>query len=208
MSAHSFDVQAWQRRQMSVLEIIFDKAVEELGVAGTRLLSGSSPAVSESLSSVAQITLSPLRYGRGSDNGFLALVLGATTSNGPGRYVVSLRISGDEPTEALTRLIDRHPDIWRANYLNVGLWLRGDEGDEHLNMIEQLINRKSRNVTISGVILHSSSGQAVQAALMSIAVLYRSVLDELSDASKMARLSACLGQRLNSRPNYDRLFRP
>jgi hypothetical protein len=202
-------MQAWQSQQMSALDVIFDSAVDELNLAGVRILTGSLPPVRENLPSVAQIALTPIRYGLDITKGSLTLTLRATATNGPGRYIVALQISGEEPNQALARLMDKNPDVWRTHYLDVGLWVRDGEDTEHLNILNQLRNRKSTSVSISGVMLHSSSGYTVQAALMSIGVLYRSVLDELSNASKMARLSTCVLLQLNGRrPNYDRIFRP
>ncbi|HLZ51311.1 MAG TPA: hypothetical protein VKP61_11185 [Candidatus Acidoferrum sp.] len=206
---HTFDAQAWQDRQMIALDDIFDKAVDELDAAGVRLLTGSLPPRQENLPSVAQITIIPVRYANSNDNASFALSLSATATNGPGRYIVTLRTSGEEPHQALKRLTDKNSDVWCANYLGVGLWIHDGEHMEHLNRIEQIKTRKGATIAISGVILHSSSGYVVRAGLMSIAVVYRSLLDELSDASKMAKLSNCVLQQLDGqRPSYDRVFRP
>lgn len=206
---YSFDAQAWQSRQSIALRDIFDRAVEQLDVAGVRLLTGSLPPTHENLSSIAQIKLIPIRY-RKSVATFapLALSLSATATNGPGRYIVALRTSGEESHQAFNRLTDKNLDIWRANYLAVGLWIYDSEHMELLNSIEQIRIQKSA-MTISGVFLHSSSRYAVQAGLMSMAVLYRSLLDKLSEVSKMARLSTCVLQQLDGqRPSYERIFRP
>jgi hypothetical protein len=194
---------------MTTLGDIFDRAVEELDAAGVRLLTGSLPPGQENLPSVAQITLIPVRYGKSSANASFALSLSATAANGPGRYIVTLQMSGEEPMQALNRLMDNNSDVWRANYLGVGLWIHDGEHMEHLNSIEQIRTHKSATIAISGVILHSSSGYAVQAGLMSMAVIYRSLLDELSGASKLTKLSRCVLQRLDGQsPSYDRVFRP
>jgi len=194
---------------MAALGDIFDRAVEELDSAGVRLLTGSSPPRQENLSSVAQITLTPIRFGNNSANASFALSVSATATNGPGRYVVTLRSSGREPHQALIRLTSKNSDVWRANYIEVGLWIYDAEHIEHLNSIQQIENNESATIAISGVVLHSSSGYAVRAGLMSMAVIYRSLLDELSDASKMAKLSNNVLRQLGGqRPSYDRAFRP
>ena len=206
---HTFDAKARQCRQTITLEDIFERAVEALDAAGVRLLIGSLPPGQENLPSIAQITLIPIRYMSNSGNTSFALGLSATATNGPGRYVVTLRISGEEPRQALNRLIDKNSDVWRSNYLGVGIWIDDGEHIEHLNSVEQIKVHKSGATVLSGVILHSSPSYSVQAGLMSMAVIYRSLLDELSDASKMAKLSNCVLQRLGGqRPSYDRIFRP
>jgi|SRR5579863_1400093 len=207
--SRAFDAQSWQRHQMIALGEIFENAAEELEAAGVRLLMGSLPAVHEDSTSIAQITLRPTRFSKDSALGSVALRLSATATNGPGRYIIAVTASGAIPNQAIDRLLDKNSVIWQNNYISVGLWIHDGERTDRLSDLEQLTMRTSSDITISGVILHTSSRQAIQVGLMSMAVLYRSLLDEISEASQMAKLANRVLNRLDGqRPAYERVFRP
>ena len=193
---------------MAVLSDIFERAVEELQIAGLRLLIGSMPPLHEHLHSGPQISLVPARFANAA-TAPLALRISATAENGPCRFIVNLGISGEDACCAVERLIENHPEIWSANYLGIGLWISWNRQIVHLNDLEQL--RADRGVArnITGVLLHCSTGRAVQAGLMWMSVIYRSVLDELSDSSRMPRLSTLVLEQLDhQRPRFDKTFRP
>jgi hypothetical protein len=205
----SFDAANWQGRQANVISDIFDGALEELEIAGLRIRAGSSSPRKEQLTSAVKIAISPLRFDNNNAMDSLSLSLTATAANGPCRYVSALRASGEILDQSITRLVLKSPDIWQKHYLSVGLWIGDGEHTARLTDIEQIRKRESLNICLSGVTLHSSSRNNVQAGLMFMAVIYRSVLDEVSDASKMGRLSALVLSQLSGQgASYERLFRP
>jgi hypothetical protein len=203
----SVDPQGWLRQQSGVIEDIFERAASELQTSGIRLRTGSAPPKVEECDSTRKITLSPLRFSNGDE--LLSLCLLATTRGGPRRYVVMLEISGVATCEAFRRLASNYAEVWERGYLKTGLWV-GDRTDwKLLNHLSQITQAATSNLSISGTFLHSDMGRTIQEGLMSVGVLYRSVLDELSGVGKMDRLYAQLSNLLDGRrATYQRIIRP
>lgn len=202
------DTKLWLSRQSSILPDIFERAATELEANGVRLRTGSFSPKIEECDCVKRIAISPLRFSRREE--FLSLSLAASTRGGPPRYVVLLEVSGTPTIQALYNLVSAYSDVWSKGYVMSGLWL-GDGTDwELLNRLDQLVPQACNpKIAIASTFLHSAMPRTIQDGLMLVAVLYRSVLDELSSAAKMGRLYSQFTNSLHGRkPSFQRLIRP
>jgi hypothetical protein len=188
---------------------IFDRAAAELQAVGIRLLLGSGSPVWEDLASVKRLTVVPLRFASSNGNESLSLTLAATIQGGPPRYVVTLEVLGPLTCHAVQKLALECQDVWNGAYLRAGLWIGEGVNTRALNDISQIVGGKLERVTIAGVFLHSDFSRTVQQGLMVIAVLYRSILDHLSEAAKMRKLFNQLAHdKANVTPRFQRIIRP
>lgn len=197
------------RQQDALIPEIFDGAAAELQASGSRLLLGSRAPTWDDVGSAKRLTIVPLRFALSDSNDLLSLSLTATVRGGLPRYVVSLEVSGQLPTGALQKIALDYPDVWAAAYLQTGLWIEGHAKTVPLNDISQIVERKSERFVIAGVFLHSDFSGTVKQGLMVMGVLYRSVLDELSDSGRMRTLYTQLMTKQNGvRPRFQRILRP
>jgi hypothetical protein len=207
--APALDTEHWLRQQRGVIRDVFERAAEELQGSGIRLLAGSVPPSSEDLDHAKSIKLVPLRFSDSNDGESLSLSLLATARRGPPRYAVALKVSGALTFQALRKLATEHSDIWRRAYLRNGLWIGEGENAELLSDLSQITQSKGAGLSIAGVFLHSDLSRTIEQGVMLLGLLYRSMLDELSGASKMGKLYAQLTNRLdNYVPRFQRMARP
>jgi hypothetical protein len=203
------DLERWLRQQSGVIHELFEKAGTELQGAGVRLLLGSAPPTPEDLDYAKRITLLPLRFASLKSDESLSLSLMATIRKGPPRYVVVLEVSGESTCQAVRKLVLKHEDIWDKTYLKTGLWIGEGANISLLRNVSQIKESTCDKLCITGVFLHSDMSRTIQQGVMVMGVLYRSILDELSDAGKMARLCAQLSNCLeNATPRFQRIIRP
>jgi hypothetical protein len=199
----------WLRQQSSIIPDLFEKAAVELEASGIRLLAGSVPPIVEECDNTKRVGISPLRFSKSNTEEFLSLSLLASIRGGPLRYTVSLRIRGDLTREAFQKLANEYAAVWSQAYLTIGLWIGGGGDWELLNHLDQLSLTGNAELNISGTFLHSDMTRRIQDGLLLMAVLYRSMLDELAGAGKMSRLYAQLSNRIEGRkPTFQRIIRP
>jgi hypothetical protein len=205
----TLDTDRWLRQQSGVIHDVFERAAEELQSSGIRLLVGSVQPALEDMDQCKSITIVPLRFSGSNDDEALSLSLLATTRRGPPRYMVVLAVSGILTVRALRNLATEHADIWKKAYLKNGLWISDGENTHALCDLSQIIQNAGTSLRITGVFLHSDLSRTIQQGVMVIGILYRSILDELSEAGKMGRLYAQLSNSLdNSIPRFQRIVRP
>lgn len=199
----------WLRQQSSIIPDLFEKAAVELEASGIRLLAGSVPPMVEECDSTKRVGISPLRFSNSNTEELLSLSLLASMRGGPPRYIVSVRIRGELTREAFHKLASGYAAVWSQGYLAIGLWI-GDGADwKLLNHLHQLSLTGNAEFSISGTFLHSDMTRSIQDGLLLMAVLYRSMLDELAGAGKMNRLYAQLSNSLEGRkPTFQRIIRP
>lgn len=203
------DSERWLRQQSGVIHELFEKAATELQGAGVRLLLGSAPPTSEDLDCGKRIALRPLRFTGIKNNESLSLSLMATIRRGPPRYVVVLGVSGELTYQAVQKLVLKHEDIWDKTYLRTGLWIGEGANTNLLRNVSQIRESTCDKLCITGVFLHSDMSRTIQQGVMVMGVLYRSILDELSDAGKMGRLYAQMNNCLeHATPRFQRIIRP
>lgn len=204
----SFDIRLWLGRQSALVIDLFERAATELEASGIRLLAGSIPPKFEECDCSKKIGISPLRFSTGEE--FLSLSLEASTRGGAPRYVVRLEIRGALVSQSLFNLVNGYPDVWTRAYLMSGLWIGDGTNWNLLNHFDQLSVLPSyTTVSIGGAFLHSDMPRTIQEGVMVVGVLYRSVLDELSNAGKMSRLYTQLSNILGERmPIFRRLLSP
>jgi hypothetical protein len=205
----AFNGETWLRQQASIIDDLFERAAVELQANGIRLLAGSAPPKPEDLESTKKITLLPLRFSISNGEESLSLSLLATTRKGPPRYAVKLEVLGVLTREALQRLAIEYADIWDKAYLKTGLWIDEGANAQPLNDLSQITRITSSRLNIAGAFLRADLGLTIQQGVMTMGLLYRSVLDELSGAGKMSRLYAQLNNCLGNRtPSFQRIIRP
>ena len=203
------DAERWLRQQSGVIHELFERAAEELLESGIRLFVGSVPPRSEDLECGKSIKLVPLRFSGSNDSESLSLSLLATTKRGPPRYAIVLEASCALTIQALRKLAMDHPDIWHRAYLRSGLWIGEGENTQLLSDLSQVTQGTGAKLRFTGVFLHSDLSHSIQQGLMVLGVLYRSILDELSEAGKMERLYSQLSNRLGKyQPTFQRIVRP
>lgn len=204
-----FDAERWLGQQSGFIQDLFETAAEELQASGIRLLAGSVPPSSENLDYSKSIKLVPLRFSGSNATESLSLTLLATNRRGPPRYAVVLEVSGTLTIQALRKLAMEHADIWERAYLKTGLWIGEGANTELLNHLSQVTQSIGAKLSITGMFLHSDLSRTIQQGVMVLGVLYRSVLDELSEVSRMGRLYAQLNSHLdNYTPRFERILRP
>jgi hypothetical protein len=204
-----FDAERWLRQQGSRVHDLFETAAKESRDNGIQLLLGSSPPTLEELECSRQITILPLRFLTSSGKVSLSLSLLATIEGGPSRYAVIVDAIGQLPVQALRKLILEHEEIWEKAYLRTGLWIGKGANTRLLNNASQIIESDGDGICITGVFLHSDLSRTIQQGVMVLGLLYRSILDELSDAGKMRRLYAQLTKSLDSgKPRFQRIIHP
>ena len=99
--------------------------------------------------------------------------------------------------------------IYEKVYLKTGLWIGEGANATLLNHLSQITQNENSKLRITGVFLHSDLSLTIQRGVMTIGLLYRSILDELSGASKMSRLYAQLNNSLdNCTASFQRIVRP
>jgi len=205
----TLDTERWLRQQSGVIHDLFERATEELQSGGIRLLIGSVQPVLEDQEECKSIKIIPLRFSGSNDNDALSLSLVATIRRGPPRYMVVLGVSGILVIQALRELATEHTDIWETTYVRNGLWISDGENTHALSALSQIMQSASTSLRITGVFLHSDLNRTIRHGVMVMGILYRSILDELSEASKMARLYTQLSNCLdNSIPRFQRIVRP
>jgi hypothetical protein len=203
------DAERWLRQQNGVVHDLFDRAATELQNSGIRLLLGSTPPILEELDSGKRITIRPLRFASSNGNESLSLSLLATIRGGAPRYVVVLEVSGPLTCQALQKLASEYEDVWDKAYLRTGLWIGEDANTRRLSEVSQIRESTGEKLCITGVFLHSDLSRTIQQGVMVMGMLYRSVLDELSNAGKMRRLYAQLSNCLdNVTPRFQRMIQP
>lgn len=204
----NLDASLWLGRQRDILTDIFDRAATELGTSGIRLLTGSLCPKLEECDCAKRIAISPLRFSSGEE--FVSLSLAADARGGPPRYVVLLKIRGFHPLEAFHKLGSQYAELCGRAYLMTGLWISDAADWRLLNHLGQLsVARADLSVRIGGTFLHSDMPRTIQDGFMLVGVLYRSLLDELSGAGKMARLYSRFTNSLDGRrPSFRRMIRP
>ena len=163
----------------------------------------------EECDSTKRVGISPLRFSNSNTEELLSFSLLASMRGGPPRYIVSVRIRGELTREAFHKLASGYAAVWSQGYLAIGLWI-GDGADwKLLNHLHQLSLTGNAEFSISGTFLHSDMTRSIQDGLLLMAVLYRSMLDELAGAGKMNRLYAQLSNSLEGRkPTFQRIIRP
>jgi len=204
-----FDGDTWLRQQSGIIRDIFERAATELQASGIRLVAGSVSPMLEDLDYAKRISLLPLRFSSSDGEESLSLSVLATTRRGPPRYAVVLEVSGVSPFQALQRLVIEHADIWDKAYLRTGLWIGEGANVKLLNDLSQITQSTGSKLSITGVFLHSDLGLTIQQGVMTMGLLYRSILDELSGAGKMGRLYAQLNNSLDHcTSRFQRMIRP
>lgn len=205
----TLDLERWLRQQRGEIHDIFERAAEELQSSGIRLLIGSMPPVLEDQDGCTSIKIAPLRFGDSNRNEALSLSLAATTRRGPPRYLVVLEVSGVLVIQALQKLATEHQDIWEKTYLKNGFWMSDSSNALALNTLSQITQSGSSGYHITVVFLHSDMSQTIRLGVMVMGILYRSILDEIAEASKMGRLFTQLINSLgNNIPRFQRNARP
>lgn len=203
------DTGRWLREQGSVINDLFTRATEELHAAGIRILTGSNAPIFNDSNNETRIRLTPLRFSNKDSDAALALNVSASVHGGPPRYIIMQEIYGPTAIEALCRLSSCNPDSWRKFYAGHGLWLADTQGTHLLNDSSKIKETTGSWLTLSAVFLHSDLGRTIQAGIMVMGVLYRSLLDELSGASKFRNLTAQLDERLGGQdPRFQHGIRP
>lgn len=199
----------WLRYQGNVIGEILERAAGELDAVGIRLLAGSADPMLEDLDGARRISLLPLRFSQPKSEDSLSLRLTATTKGGPPRYLVALQVSGPLACGSLRRLAIEFTDIWEKAYLSTGLWIGEGRCAQRLTQVSQITHSLESSYLITGPFLPSDPSRTIQHGLMTMGVLYRSVLDEIAGAVKLRRLHAQLSSLLGNRPLiFQRLIRP
>ena len=203
------DKEHWLLEQKSIVTDLFTQATGELQSAGIRILTGSCPPVLDATSDSPRIYLTPLRYSNPDNGPALELNLAATTRGGPARYTITLQIHGPQGIEALRNLSRNNPDWWQKLYVGRGLWLNDGKETQILNDLSKITNYASDKLQLTAVLLHSEWNRAIQRGIKVMGLLYRSVLDELSGASKLSNLATLLMDLLDGHPpQFERYIRP
>jgi hypothetical protein len=203
------DSERWLRQQSGVVSDLFERAATELQENGIRLLTGSALTAMQESDSSKKITLVPLRFAGSNGNESLSLSLLAAIRMGPAHYAVVLEVSGPLTYRALQTLAIEHADIWERMYLKVGLWIGEGTRVKLLNDLSQLTQSAESRLTIAGTFLHSDLGRTIQQGVMTMGLLYRSILDTLAGASKMGRLYVQLNHCLDNHvTTFQRIIRP
>jgi hypothetical protein len=173
------------------------------------LLIGSVLPKADDDDHVKAITLLPLRFASPASADTLSLSLLATTRNGPARYAVAFKVSGALTCAAVRELADKHADIWEKTHLKSGLWIGDGASAVLLNDLSQIKVDTISQLGITGMFLHSDLRRTIQHGVMTMGVLYRSVLDELAGADRVRRLYAQLNASLDNRASsFQRMVRP
>jgi hypothetical protein len=203
------DSERWLRQQSGVISDLFERAATELQENGIRLLTGSALTAMQESDCIRKITLVPLRFAASNGNESLSLSFLAAIRTGPPHYAVVLEVSGPLTYRALETLAVEHADIWETAYLKVGLWIDQGTGAKLLNDLSQLTLSEGPRLTIAGAFLHSDFGRTIQQGVMTMGLLYRSILDVLAGAGKMGKLYVQLNRCLNNRAiTFQRIIRP
>src|ERR1700674_4821609 len=72
------------------------------------------------------------------------------------------------------------------------------------NTLERELQSTSSRISVFGALLHSDSNRTLQEGIMVLGLLYRSILDELTGASKTIRLCIHLDHHLgNHVPDFN-----
>jgi hypothetical protein len=203
------DAESWLRQQNSVIQDLFDRATTELQGSGIRILLGSTHPTLTDMDYGKRVTIQPIRFTDSNGSDSLSLSLSATIKGGPPRYVVVLEATGSLTCQALEKLSLEHEDVWNKLYLRTGLWIGEPPNTRLLSDVSQIRGRNGDRIRIAGAFLHSDLGRTVEQGVMVIGVLYRGILDQLSDAGKMRRLYAQLHRCLDhTAPRFQRIIHP
>jgi hypothetical protein len=203
------DTKVWLSNQNSVIGDLFTRATEELQAIGVRVLTGSHAPSFEVYDKFIRIQLRPLRFSSECNDDALSLSMSASAQGGPPRYVIALEAHGEAVAGALRRLSACNQEYWQKFYVRRGLWLDSPQGTYPLNDLSKLSGSNCKRITLSGVFLHSDLTKTIQAGLYVMGLLYRSVLDELSGASKFRNLTAQLEDSLGgNHPLFQHGIRP
>jgi len=180
-----------------------------LHAAGIRILTGSNAPIFDDSDVETSVQLTPIRFSDKDRDAALALNFSASVRGGPPRYIITQEIHGLIAIEALHRLSSRDADVWHKFYAGHGLWLADARGTYILKDPPKINETTGKELILSGVFLHSDLSRTIQAGLMVMCVLYRSLLDELSDASKFRNLTAQLDECLGGQdPRFQHTVRP
>jgi hypothetical protein len=199
----------WLIAQTNVIREHFERSFEELDSAGIRLKTGSSVHISDETSDIRKIWLTPSRFLGQKDDNALILSLIATAERGPRRFELALEVSGSKPLGALLCLSGSGEKVWQRICFQNGLWIRRNGNTAPLRNLQQLTEDRDVDLIIAAAFLDSESPNTVVEGIMLLGTVYRCILDELCDASRMPKLCNALVNRLGGRvPTFPKVIRP
>lgn len=199
----------WLAGQGCVVVGVFEEALDEMQTKGFRIRAGSTEPNLEESHHHRRVSITPSRFSHVRGRELLCLLLEATTTHSTAHYVVGVEASGDFVLDAVRRLALGSPDVWETAFLKAGLWITLSGQSQPLTQRSQIKDETGCKVQIAAAFPPSQARRTLKQGVMILGLLYRSVLDELSESGRMRSLVSRLRLDLGGyMPRFQRVLPP